>query len=148
MRKIISPIQQIFVQKLDEALNTIAPVQSQPTSIPAVTTPQKTEKPQRCIDVKRLKPYFNSTFNGMGNGNISHFDSMIEDLKTKRSAKEFAQIAFMCFDGRQMSSRKANTFENWYAIFCECVGCEKKTYQPKDLRDPKDTLKKLFSYLQ
>lgn len=104
-------------------------------------------KLKRIIDEEKLKPYFISTFKGMGNGNINFFSSLIEELKTDREAKEFAQIALMIFESSKTSDRVGNVFTKWYTVFCECVGCEKKTYKPKDLRSPSESLKKLFNYL-
>ena len=108
---------------------------------------ESADKLQRQIDVKELSKYFKPTFKGMGNGSINYLDIMIDELKTERTAKEFAQIALMIFNSQHLNDRKPPTFENWYKIFCSCIGCEKKTYQPKDLRSPKDSLIKLFNYL-
>ena len=108
---------------------------------------ENTDKSQRIIDSERLKDYFNSTFKGMGNGNIDYFNTFIDELKRDRTAKTFAQIALMCHNGNQMSNRRPKTWQEWYSIFCECVQCEKKTYKPKDLKPIPENIEKLFNYL-
>jgi len=108
---------------------------------------ENTDKPERIIDSERLKGFFNSTFKGMGNGNIDYLSTFIDELKRDRTAKAFAQIALMCYNGKQMNDRKPKTFSEWYSIFCECVMCEKKTYKPKDLSPITENIEKLFNYL-
>jgi len=93
-----------------------------------------------------LKIYFVSTFKGAGK-NINYFEMFIEGLKIDRTPKEFAQIAALCYYGEQMNNKKPNTFKRWYKIFCECVGCEIKSYTPNKLKNPKEQIKKLFNYL-
>lgn len=107
----------------------------------------QTEKSQRVVNSDKLKDYFVSTFKGMGNGTINHFNTMIDELKTDRIAKEFAQIALMIYDSGKLNDRKPKAFAKWYELFCECIGCEKKTYKPKDLKPLPENLKKLFNYL-
>jgi len=103
---------------------------------------------KRDIDTKTLEQYFIPAFKGMGNGSIDYFAMMVRELETDRSAKQFGQIALMAFEGSQMNHRKPARFRGWYTIFCECVGCDKKSYNKKDLRNPSDNLKGLFNYLQ
>jgi len=107
-------------------------------------------KPPQLIDSEELKPYFKAAFQGSGH-NINSFVAFIEDLKTDRSAKEFAQIALMCFEGGQMTNRKHAAFQKWYRFFCKCAGREwKKSYDNMNtLRNStKKELKTLFGYLQ
>jgi hypothetical protein len=111
--------------------------------------PQQSEQPQtteRKINADDLGIYFASTFKGMGNA-INYFDMMIEELKTKRTGKDFAQIALMIYESNKMSSRKPKTFAEWLKIFCDCVGCKYTKYDKNKLHPPTDNLKKLFSYL-
>jgi hypothetical protein len=109
---------------------------------------ENTDKPQRTINVEKLKDYFCAKFKGMGNGNINHFDVMIEELKTDRTAKEFAQIAYMIYQSDQMNARKPSTFAGWYRVFCENTGIKQsKGYKPNNLKNPSDAIKKLFNYL-
>jgi hypothetical protein len=109
---------------------------------------EKTGEQQRIIDIDKLNPYFISTFKGMGNGIINHFDTMMEELKTNRTAKEFAQIAYLIYQSKQMNNRKPNTFADWYKIFCKNIGIEQvKGYKPNNLKNPSDAIKKLFNYL-
>jgi len=108
------------------------------------------DKPQRKINSEKLSPYFKPTFKGAGN-RIDFFCAFCDELKTNRTAKEFAQIALMCFKGTQMTNRKPATFQKWYRFFCECADCEwKKNYDNMNtLRDStKEELKALFGYLQ
>jgi hypothetical protein len=84
----------------------------------------------------------------MGNRIINHFDTMMEELKTNRTAKEFAQIAYLIYQSKQMNNRKPNTFADWYKIFCKNIGIEQvKGYKPNNLKNPSDAIKKLFNYL-
>lgn len=100
-------------------------------------------------DLKGLDKYFRPQFKGMGNNTINYFKMFTEHLKEERTAKAYAQIALMCYNGEQMNSLKPKTFKKWYEVFCEMVGCAHKTYDnmvkldnstPNELRD-------LFSYL-
>ena len=104
-------------------------------------------KTERRIDVDHMKNYFIPSFKGMGNGSINFFDTMIDELKDERSAKEFAQIALMIYNGKKLNNRKPNAFTKWYTNFCEYVGCEKRTYKPSGLKPLPENLKKLFNYL-
>jgi len=106
-------------------------------------------KPQRVIDAEIIKPLFKSTFKGMGNNNMNYFDTFIDELKTDRTVKEFAQIALMCFEGKQMNDRKPSTWKKWLGMFYNCVGCVKVNYDNKNnlRKSTSNNLKKLFSYL-
>ncbi|MDR2441639.1 MAG: hypothetical protein LBE12_19935 [Planctomycetaceae bacterium] len=107
-----------------------------------------TVKPQRTINRENLKDYFKSAFKGMGNGSINYFESMIEDLKTDRSAKEFAQIAYLIYESSHLNDRKPATFAEWHKIFCESIGIKQgKGYKPNHLKNPRDGIKNLFNYL-
>jgi hypothetical protein len=104
-------------------------------------------KQQRTINVEGLKDYFIASFKGMGN-NINHFDSMIDELKTDRTAKEFAEIAHMIYRSKQMNDRRPNTFAEWYRIFCKNIDVKPSNgYKPNNLGNPRETLRKLFTYL-
>jgi hypothetical protein len=108
---------------------------------------KNTHSPQRTINTDKLKDYFVSSFNGMGS-NINYFDTLIDELKTDRTAKEFAQIAFMIYVSKQMCNRKPKTFAGWYKIFCEYIGIKQvKGYKPNNLKVPSEAIKKLFNYL-
>jgi len=109
-------------------------------------SPKADETPQRVIDVEQLKDYFIASFKGIGNGNINFFDMMIEELKMERSSKDFARIALMIYNSKKMNHNRLSTFAKWYKIFCNCVGCEKKSYKPEHLT-PTDSLIKVFGYL-
>jgi hypothetical protein len=107
----------------------------------------KDDKLNRTIDVKELEVYFTAQFKGMG-GNLNYFDTMINELKTDRTAKEFAQIAYMIYQSRHMNSRKPATFSAWYKIFCKSIGIiQSKDYRPNKLKNPSEALRKLFNYL-
>ena len=102
---------------------------------------------EREIKVLEFEQYFKPSFRGIGEYNINHFVSLIEDLKQNRSAKEFAEIALLIHESKHMNSRKPVYFTEWYQVFCECVGCEQKKYDPKDLRPIRESVKNLFGYL-
>lgn len=124
--------------------NTASPITVQPES---KANKVNTGKPQRVINVEKFKSYFKPAFKGMGS-NLNYFDWLVSYLQIDRTPKAFAQIALMIYDSNKaLNSTKPRTFKSWYSIFCECVGCEQKTYQPKDLRNPSDSIKGLFNYL-
>jgi len=111
-------------------------------------TKESTDKPSKDkkIDEEELGLFFKPTFKGYGNGAIDYFRTLVEELEKKRTNKEFAQIALLIHKSTHMNDRKPRSFEMWYKIFCECVGCEKKTYKPRDLTPPSN-IKTLFNYL-
>jgi hypothetical protein len=129
-----------YVKNYFEYVNTQIPAE-QPNN-------QNTEKPQRTIDAEKLNPYFKSTFKGTGNSNINYFEWLIGHLKTERTPKAFAQIALMIYESKTaLNNTKPNTFKGWYSVFCECVGCEQKTYKKNQLKDPPEQITKTFNYL-
>ena len=140
--------QVIFNETMNHDAVPVSDVIGQKTQ-PENQNPPKADdiKPQRFIKVECLKDYFIASFKGIGNGNINFFHTMIEDLKMERSSKDFARIAWMIYYSKKMNHNKPATFAKWYQIFCDCVGCEKKTYKPKDLTPVPDDLKKVFGYL-
>jgi hypothetical protein len=101
----------------------------------------------RTINTEKLKAYFTGSFKGMGNSTVNYFDTMIEELKTKRTAKEYAYIAYMIWKSGRLNDRKPATFSKWYKLFCLCTGCEKKIYKPNNLKNIPENLAKLFNYL-
>jgi hypothetical protein len=101
----------------------------------------------RIMDTHKLSKYFSDEFNGKGATGINRFGLLIGELKVDRTGREFAQIAFMCYDGKYMNSQRPNTFKEWYRIFCECVGCEMKKYNKSKVSNPNDKLKFQFHYL-
>jgi hypothetical protein len=112
------------------------------------TNKVNTGEPQRTINIEKLKDYFNAKFKGMGDNNFNYFDWLVQHLQTDRTAKAFAQIALIIYESKTaLNNSKPTTFKKWYSIFCECVSCKQKTYQPKDLRNPPDNIKNLFNYL-
>jgi len=107
-----------------------------------------TGNPQRKIDIEKLKPYFKAAFKGAGNGSpINRFEWLVAHLQVERTAKAFAQIALMIYDSNVLNKEKPATFRGWYSIFCECVGCEMKSYNRCKLMNPPEHLKDLFNYL-
>lgn len=106
-------------------------------------------KNHKISDLEGLSRYFKPQFKGMGNNAINYFKMFTEHLKEERTAKAYAQIALMCYNGEQMNSLKPKTFKKWYEVFCEMVGCAHKTYDNMvklDNSTPNE-LRNLFSYL-
>jgi hypothetical protein len=101
------------------------------------------------IDKEKLGVHFKSQFKGMGNGQVNYLGIFEDELKTPRSAKAFAQIAAMCYAGHHLKTPKPK-FVEWYKLFCDAVGCERKSYDSskKLLESAPDELKDRFSYLQ
>ncbi|KAA6318276.1 hypothetical protein EZS27_031696 [termite gut metagenome] len=104
-------------------------------------------EPQRVINTDELGSYFKNSFKGGGYGSINHFNTLIKELRTNRTAKEFAQIALLAYEGGKMNSRRPVDFTEWHKIFCACVGCEYVEYKPNKLRNPRKSIKELFNYL-
>ena len=46
-----------------------------------------------------------------------------------------------------MNDRKPKTFADWHKIFCNAIGIERVEYKPNKLKNPDETLRKLFGYL-
>jgi hypothetical protein len=101
----------------------------------------------RIIDEEHLKEYFLSKFRGMEKDNINYFDIMVNELRRNRSIKEFGQIALMIYTSRCMNNRRPKTFSRWYRDFCGFIGVCPGKYKKGSLKEPDDSLKKLFSYL-
>jgi hypothetical protein len=101
----------------------------------------------RTLNESEFETYFKPTFKGMGDYKINNFANLVEDLKLNRTPRVFAQIALLIYESKQLNSRKPTYFSEWYNIFCECVGCEHKKYDPKDLRPISKNVMSLFSYL-
>lgn len=100
---------------------------------------------QRRIKEDELKPYFQVAFYNTKNGGIDWFAHLCEDLKQGRTAKDFARIAYMIYDGGWLlKAKRPSTFSEWYQIFCDLVGCDRKKYKPNKVKDGLDG----FSYLQ
>jgi hypothetical protein len=102
---------------------------------------------EREIKVLEFESYFKSSFRGIGENNLNHFEPLIDDIVTLRKPIEFAEVALMIHESNFVSNRMPVHFSDWYPIFCNCIGCEQKKYQPKDLRPARESIQKLFSYL-
>ena len=141
--------QVVFNETLNHDAVPVSDVSGQKTQAEKQYPPKADDKkPQRIIDVQRLKDYFIAPFKGIGNGNFNFFDMMIEELKMERTPKDFARIAWMIYDGTKMNKNKPTSFEKWYVIFCSCVGCDKKSYKPNDLKPIPERMVMLFGYLK
>lgn len=111
------------------------------------TEPPKVEQTIRIIDSKTLELYFKPQFKGMGS-NINNLATFIQDLQVDRTAKDFAKIAFLAYDGKGMNNRKPKTFSKWLSIFFRAIGRQNEyLYKPCELKDIDESLKKVFSYL-
>jgi len=108
-------------------------------------TPKKEADNQPQYD--KLRDFFVPAFKGM-NGGVDFFTSMVNNLKTPRSGKEIAQIAFMAYGGGRLNRRKPNTFREWHRLFCDCLVLKHVTYDPNKLKKISENLKNLFNYLQ
>lgn len=120
-----------------------------------------TEKEYLCLHIKQnkvskikeneLKEYFTLSFKGRVNSHpkIDYFTNyLLPDLKIKRSAKDFARIALMLYKSKALiQSKRPKTFDSWYKIFCDLVGCEyKASYKPNKL-DFNEDFQRKFNYL-
>lgn len=102
---------------------------------------------EREINIEVVSSWFNATFKGAGNGNINHLSYLIEDLKQKRSNKDFAKIAYLIHNSKHsIKTIKQNPFTKFYESFCIAIGCERKKYEPCKLKD--EDFARKFYYLQ
>jgi len=106
------------------------------------------DKPNRVIDIEKLKKYFTPDFKG-ARQNINKFEMLTVRLEIERTAKEFAQISLMCYESIYMSVDKPKTWNAWYEIFCDCVECKKGSYDNKNTlrKSINETLKRDFCFL-
>jgi hypothetical protein len=104
----------------------------------------------RNINTDELKLYFKSTFKGAGNDNENYFAKFVEDIKVNRSAKEFAQIALMCYNGTKMNyKQKPRSFSKWYKKFCNCIDVQYvEGYKPNNLGKINKQTMDIFHYLK
>lgn len=101
---------------------------------------------ERTLDEEAIGNWFNAQFKGAGNNNINKLDdSLIPDLKEKRSNKDFAKIAYLIHNSKYCICRNT-PFSKFYQNFCVAVGCEQKKYTPCNLKD--NEFAKKFYYLQ
>jgi hypothetical protein len=104
--------------------------------------------PKQEIETEALKTYFKSKFKGMG-GSMDYFSVFTDDLKTLKQPIDFARVALMCYEGRQMNDSKPATFSRWYRTFCKIVGCIHTTMDNKNKirSNIPQNMKDRFSYL-
>lgn len=101
----------------------------------------------KVIDAKMLEQYFKPQFKGMGGG-INKFATFMQDLQGERTAKDFAKIAWLAYEGKFMNDRRPGSFSKWLSIFFKAIGIQGKYgYKPCELEDIDDSTKKIFSYL-
>lgn len=111
------------------------------------TRPEGTKDKEKVVNVEGLSKYFHPEFKGKGNNSHDYFSQLIKDLNLLNSEKEVGQLALMIHESKNVNSLKPNGFTEWYRIFCKCVG-HKVTYKKSQLRDPKDSIKIIFRYIE
>ncbi len=102
---------------------------------------------ERVIDSELLGQYFKSSFHGMGDSQINYFSMLVNELKTKRTGKQFGEIALLIYNSEHVNNRMPREFNKWFIIFCECIDIKKPTYKRGVLENPSYNLKQLFNYL-
>lgn len=119
---------------------------SQIKTITADHIPQ-IEETNRTMTTEALKKYFKPQFKGFGN-NINTYETFMLHLQQNRTAKEFAKIALLAYEGSMMNDQKPSTFSEWLSIFYNAVGitCNHK-YKKSELKNIDDSMKNLFCYL-
>lgn len=105
------------------------------------------------INKSELELYFTSVFRGMGKDNFNYFEGFVQEINNLKAenatAKDFAQVAFMCYESRRMNDRKPRTFSKWYELFCDLTGCEHiPSYGKNKLKNIPEKLKNRFIFLQ
>lgn len=140
---------ELYYSDIENIENAIIQAESEQT-VPTSDNKKKQSKinkRKRVVNEEDLKLYFVSSFKGMGNDNINYFEKMIYELKTDRSTKEFAQIAYLIYNSKQMNQRKLGTFSKWLRIFYNEIDVSHIDYKPNKLKNPNEKLTKLFNYL-
>lgn len=143
-RKLYYPDLELLEKGIKQAKKNLSKERNNAKNPDIINNEQKQYKE---INVEELKLYFKPTFKGIGENSINFFDSLINDLNTNWNPKEFAEIALMIYESNWINDRMPHHFNLWYTKFCNCVGCERKKYSPKDLKPIRESLQKLFSYL-
>lgn len=122
----------------------------------AIDEVMKEEKPKERENIapnySDLENYFKPAFRGLGAHNFNYFSYFVEGLeelkKANATAKDFAQIALMCYKSEQMNDRRPRTFTKWYKRFCELTGCKHiPSYSKDKLTNISEKLKNRFNYL-
>lgn len=108
--------------------------------------PQETAQ---TINKEELKKYFQFTF---FQNTPKAFNTLLEDIKQASNSKDdklrLITIALAIYDGGlMMPTKKSNTFQEWYRVFCEIVGCEISSYKPKDVKKNDKNYLDKFPYL-
>jgi len=105
----------------------------------------------KTINKEELGKYFKAQFKGFGGANINYLDMFVSHLETQlpiSSKKDIGYIALLCYNGKNLNDHKPATFQEWYRIFCECLGVEHvKNYSKKNFVNPPDNIKNTFNYL-
>lgn len=124
----------------DDTPNTPGPVLNK-------TRPEEIKDKEKVVDVERLSKYFHPEFKGKGNNSLDYFSQLIKDIKLLNTEKEVGQLALMIHESKNVNSLMSNGFTEWYRIFCKCIG-RNVTYKKSQLRNPKDSIKIIFSYIE
>lgn len=100
------------------------------------------------INEEELKKYFTTQFFGGGMSSNKWSLDYLPSLRKQRTTIDYARIALMTYGSKYINKRyKPTTFDEFYRIFCDAVGCQyNKNYKPSKLQATKE-LTIEFAYL-
>ncbi|NLZ95416.1 MAG: hypothetical protein GX921_06290 [Bacteroidales bacterium] len=137
-----------FKPSREDALTSFSPNESPQKEVKEFYEKEQKESEEKpTIDVETLGKYFHPEFKGRGNNSPDHFSQLIKDIKLLDTQKEIGQVALMIYESKNVNSQMPNVFSSWYKVFCECFG-GKVTYRKSQLRNPKESIKIIFRYIE
>ncbi len=90
---------------------------------------------QEAID--GLKPYFVSTFKGMGNNNPDRFtENLIPALQRCKTKKEIAALALACYNSGSMIQDRKPSWNKWLTELCSLFSIDRLPYKMGELPPP------------
>ena len=84
-----------------------------------------------------LKPYFISTFKGMGNNNPDRFnENLIPELQRCKTKKEIAALALACYNSGSMIQDRKPSWNKWLTELCNLFSIDRLPYKMSELPPP------------
>lgn len=98
------------------------------TIIPTEKSPANNEKKEI------LKGCFISSFLGIGNGNVNHFDQLIEEISKPRSGIELAKALWFIYNSKEVNRHKRpKSYSQWLSLWCDYLDRKFTYYKPSKL---------------
>lgn len=87
--------------------------------------------------INGLKPYFVSTFKGMGNNPDRFNENLIPALKMCQTKKEVANLLLACFNSASMiGNKRPKSWAKWVEAVCMLFSIDRLPYKPRELERP------------